>query len=75
MGTRFEWDAAKDDANAKKHGVRFEEAMTVFADPLSMTIGDPDHSLGEYRFVTLGLSTGNRLLVVGHRPTRSDSNN
>ena len=63
---RFTWDPAKDAANAKKHGVRFAEAMTAFADPLSVTIADPDHSLGEARYILAGLSTRGRLLVVAH---------
>ncbi len=66
MPIRFEWDPAKDDSNSAKHGVRFEEASTVFADPLSVTIGDPDHSEAEFRFVTIGISVQNRLIVVIH---------
>ena len=66
MPIRFEWDPAKDVANTEKHGVSFEEASTVFADPISVTIDDPDHSEAEFRFVTLGLSVHNRLLVVIH---------
>jgi uncharacterized DUF497 family protein len=61
---RFEWDAAKAEANAKKHGVSFEEALTVFYDPLAATFGDPDHSGSEQRFVTVGYSARGRLLVV-----------
>jgi uncharacterized DUF497 family protein len=52
--------------NAAKHGVDFGEAATVFADVLSATIPDPDHSIGEQRFITLGMSHGRRLLVVVH---------
>lgn len=66
MGLRFEWDAAKAESNLRKHGVAFEEAATVFADPLALTIDDPDHSREEDRFITLGVSGGNRLLVVVH---------
>jgi len=47
----FEWDAAKEQSNAEKHGVSFAEAMTVFGDPLEVTIADPDHSGGEARFL------------------------
>ena len=47
-------------------GISFEEAATVFRDPLSATGPDPDHSVGEERFVTFGVSTNGRLLVVGH---------
>jgi hypothetical protein len=63
---RFEWDSAKASDNLSKHGVSFEEAATVFRDPLSATGPDPDHSVGEERFVTFGVSTDGRLLVVGH---------
>ena len=62
---RFEWDPEKASDNLSKHGVSFEEAATVFRDPLSATGTDPDHSVGEERFVTFGVSTNGRLLVVG----------
>lgn len=63
---QFEWDPQKANRNNKKHGVSFEEAVTVFYDPLSATFDDPDHSLGERRYVTIGRSAGGRLLVVSH---------
>jgi len=63
---RFEWDPEKASDNLSKHGVSFEEAATVFRDPLSATGLDPDHSVGEERFVTFGVSTNGRLVVVGH---------
>jgi uncharacterized DUF497 family protein len=63
---RFEWDAAKARANLRKHGVSFEEASTVFYDELAVTGSDPDHSVGEARFVTFGVSSEQRLLVVAH---------
>lgn len=63
---RFEWDAAKAAANLRKHGVGFEEASTVFADNLSATGRDPDHSIGESRLITLGLSRNGRVLAVSH---------
>jgi len=63
---RFVWDAAKAAGNLAKHGVSFEEASTVFRDPLSQTGRDPDHSLDEERFIVFGLSTSGRLLVVAH---------
>jgi hypothetical protein len=63
---RFEWDPEKAAENLVNHGVSFEEAATVFFDPLSATGEDPDHSLGENRFVTFGLSAAGRLLVVAH---------
>jgi len=63
---RFEWDPQKAKRNLKKHGVPFEEAVTVFYDPLSATFEDPEHSTGEYRFVTVGASSQGRLIVVAH---------
>jgi len=62
----FEWDRDKAAANVKKHGVEFAEAVTVFGDPLEVTIADPDHSDGEVRFLSLGMSAGGRLLVVAY---------
>jgi uncharacterized DUF497 family protein len=52
----FEWDGKKGDGNEKKHGVSFQEAETVFDDPLAITFSDPDHSVGEHRHVTFGHS-------------------
>ena len=63
---RFEWDSEKAAENLRKHRVSFDEAATVFFDPLSMTVPDPDHSVGERRFITMGASSGSRLLVVAH---------
>jgi uncharacterized DUF497 family protein len=63
---RFEWDANKALSNLKKHGVSFQEAVTVFGDPLSITIPDPRHSRMENRFVTIGISSESRTLVVVH---------
>ena len=63
---QFEWDPAKAAENLAKHGVSFEEAATVFRDTLSATGPDPDHSVGEERFVTFGVSTSGRLLIVAH---------
>lgn len=62
----FEWDAAKAESNVGKHGIRFSEAMTVFGDPLEVTIPDPDHSEGEARFLSLGYSEQEQLLVVAY---------
>ena len=62
----FEWDAVKAASNLDKHGVSFAEAITVFGDPLEMTIPDPDHSLEEFRFVSMGRSTVGRVLVVAY---------
>ncbi len=62
----FEWDPAKAEENHRKHGVAFDEAASAFADTLSITIFDPDHSEAEERFVLIGLSAQNRLVVVVH---------
>ena len=62
----FEWDGRKARSNLEKHGVSFEEAATVFGDPLSLTIEDPHHSEGERRSIVMGLSVRGRTLVVAH---------
>ena len=62
----FEWNARKAAGNLRKHGVSFDEAASVFFDPLSATCDDPDHSLEEKRFVTFGVSSSGHLLVVAH---------
>jgi uncharacterized DUF497 family protein len=63
---QFEWHAAKAAENLSKHGVSFEEASSVFYDPLAVTGQDPDHSEREERWITFGLSSAGRLLVVSH---------
>lgn len=60
----FEWDEEKAESNHHKHGVSFDEAKTVFGDPLSITIGDVRHSGSEGRYIDVGLSSEGRLLVV-----------
>jgi uncharacterized protein len=60
------WDEEKNTTNILKHGVSFEEAATVFGDPLSDTFDDPDHSSEENRFITTGTSEKGRLLIVAH---------
>ena len=67
---RFEWDPKKATTNLKKHGVTFQEAATVFGDPLAITFQDPDHSGDEEREMTFGLSLQKRLLVVSHTERR-----
>lgn len=62
----FEWNAAKARKNLRKHGVAFQEASSVFHDPLAVTGADPDHSEDEDRLVTFGMSSSDRLLVVAH---------
>ena len=73
MGYEFEWDPEKATTNLRVHGVSFEEASTVFADPLAMLMADPDHSVDEERYLLLGLSTRRNLLVVAfaERPPRT----
>ena len=61
---RFEWDPRKSASNRRKHGVGFEEASTVFTDEHALLIDDPDHSEDEDRFVLIGNSVRNRLVVV-----------
>jgi hypothetical protein len=63
---RFAWDEQKATSNLAKHGVSFEEAATVFGDPLSDTFDDPDHSSGERRFLIIGTSDRGRMLIVAH---------
>jgi hypothetical protein len=62
----FLWDEKKAASNSRKHGVSFEEASTVFLDPLARTYVDPDHSKGERRFLTFGRSSPGRVLAVAH---------
>jgi len=66
FGIGFEWEQRKDSANRHKHGVGFAEASTVFDDPLSITIPDPDHAIDEERFVIVGMSSKRSLLIVVH---------
>ncbi len=67
MALTFEWDKTKAGRNITKHKISFEEASTIFGDPLSITIEDPIHSfLGEERFITIGLSYHGKILVVAH---------
>jgi hypothetical protein len=66
VSMRFVWDATKAETNIRKHSVSFEEAATVFTDPLSLTIADPLRSYDEERFVIIGQSVQNRMLVVIH---------
>ena len=63
---RFEWESTKRVRNLRKHGVDFEEARTVFYDPMATTFEDPGHSHSEERAITIGFSARGRLLVVCH---------
>jgi uncharacterized DUF497 family protein len=62
----FEWDPEKAEINRRKHGVGFPEAATIFRDPLGITIFDPDHSTGEDRYITIGVSDRGRVVMVAH---------
>jgi uncharacterized DUF497 family protein len=62
----FEWDITKAETNLRKHRVDFSEASTILRDKLSTTIHDPDHSVDEDRFITIGASIAGRLLMVAH---------
>ena len=66
MEYHFDWDASKAASNFVKHGVRFEQAATVFLDPRAISIFDTDHSDDEDRWMTLGISATGGLLVVNH---------
>ena len=70
---RFDWDARKNAANKRKHGVSFEEARTVFYDDRALLIEDPDEEDDEDRFVLLGISAALRMLVVCHCYREKDS--
>jgi len=71
---RFELDRKKANKNLQSHKVSFDEAVTVFYDPLSATFDDPDHSDDEERLITIGYSSNGRLLVVGHTERGSNTN-
>ena len=62
----YDWDPGKAITNLQKHGVSFEEAITVFGDPLATTVLDCEHSVGEERWLTMGLSTRQRIVIVWH---------
>lgn len=63
---QFEWDREKAKKNLRKHKVSFDEAITVFYDPLLATFNDPDHSTDEERLIAIGYSSRSRLLVVSY---------
>jgi uncharacterized DUF497 family protein len=73
MGYIFEWDRKKAELNLRKHGVGFDEGSTVFGDPLALLMRDPDHSVVEMRYILLGMSINQRLLVVAfaERPPKT----
>ncbi len=63
---KFEWDPNKAISNLRKHKISFDEASTALSDPMAATGVDPDHSIGEFRHITFGISERGRLLVVAH---------
>ena len=63
---KFEWDSRKAEFNLRKHGVSFDEAASIFLDNLALSGSDPDHSVGESRYITFGMSRLGRLLSVSH---------
>jgi uncharacterized protein len=71
-GVIYEWDIRKAAGNLRKHDVSFAEAKTVFLDPFAETFDDPDHSDAERRFITLGMSSAQRLLFVAHADSGED---
>lgn len=71
----FEWGVNKARSNQDKHGVSFEEAATVFRDPMALSIYDDDHSKIEDRWITIGMSNTGKLIVVCHTFQKSDHNN
>ena len=68
----YEWDRKKAADNERKHGISFDEATTVFLDPLAMTFDDPDHSATERRFITIGMTRNQRLIFVAHADGEDD---
>lgn len=64
MEKSFEWDEKKAKENIRNHKISFEEAATIFEDPFSITIPNPDHSIGEDRYIDVGCSSQGRLLIV-----------
>ncbi len=69
----FEWDKNKAESNQKKHGISFSEATTVFGDPLELTINDPEHSLNEYRFLSIGKSERGEILIVAYSEEKENN--
>jgi len=62
----YEWNAAKATTNLKKHGVSFEQAATIFLDPMTLTFPDPDHSNDEMREISIGCTSGRSVVFVSH---------
>ena len=62
----FEWDRVKANVNFEKHNVTFDDVALAFGNPLSLTVPDPDHSEGAYRYLLIGVSVASHLIVVSH---------
>jgi uncharacterized protein len=73
MRSRYSWDESKAAGNFRKHGVSFDEAETVFDDPFAKRMPDHRHSFGEARYLLVGYSDSNRLLVVAHVESGDDT--
>ena len=71
MKPEFEWDSQKAEKNVQKHGVTFAEASSVFHDPMFITLLDDEHSDKEERFITIGMSNKNRLVMIAHTERES----
>lgn len=63
---KFEWDASKAASNLRKHGVSFQEGASVFGDPMALTFDDPDHSIGESRFLAFGITKNGKFVIVSY---------
>ena len=68
----YEWDPKKADENVKRHKISFDEATSVFTDPFALTFDDPEHSLGEQRYITIGTSSTRRILFLSHADRGED---
>ena len=69
----FKWDKKKAESNQKKHGIKFSEATTLFEDPFELTINDSEHSVNEYRFLSIGKSDQGELLVVSYAEEKENN--
>ena len=72
MNLTFEWDEEKAEENLRKHKVSFDDAKTIFNDPLSITIADPQHSNDEHRYIEIGCSSNGQILVVSYTERRAN---
>lgn len=69
----FEWDENKNQINKKKHGLSFETAQEVFYDEFAVVFDDPDHSIGEERFLIIGMTESSKICIVSHCYRDSDN--